>query len=155
MLDLGTGVGGALLSTAGLFPQLRLLGVDVVPEVVQEVTRRRDALGLGERVEIRCIEARELPERGVFPVAYWAQSFFPDDDRAPTLAVLRRALTADGLLVLQEQPAGALEKVQQARRGISAGRLVGELVAEAHEAGFELVRQASTGLGNLAVVRNR
>lgn len=155
MVDVGCGVGGALLTTAQLFPKLKLLGVDVVPEVVAETERRRDELGLGEQVEVRCQDAREIPERKAFPVAYWAQSFFPDADRSATLAVLRSALTDDGLLVLQEQPAGPTELVQLAQRGITGGRTVEELVKEAEAAGFTLVRQATTNLGNLALVRNR
>ncbi|MBT0771484.1 class I SAM-dependent methyltransferase [Kineosporia sp. J2-2] len=155
MLDLGSGIGGALLTTAQLFPGLKLVGVDLVPEVVAELARRRDALDLAGQVEVRCLDARDLPDRGTFRVAYWAQGFFTDDARAGTLAVLRRALAGDGLLVLQEQPSTAADAVRQGQHGIGAGRTAAELAAEAREAGFVLVRQVRTGLGNLVVVRNQ
>ncbi|MCE0538161.1 methyltransferase domain-containing protein [Kineosporia rhizophila] len=155
MLDLGCGIGGALLTTAQLYPHLKLLGVDIVPEVVAEAERRRDELGLTEQVQLRCADAQTLDERAVFKVAYWAQAFFPDNSRPGTLSALRRALTADGLLVLQEQPAGPTDVVQQGLRGIAAGRTAEELAAEARAAGFVLVRQVTTNLGNLAVMRNQ
>ncbi|TQS39766.1 SAM-dependent methyltransferase [Cryptosporangium phraense] len=158
MLDLGCGIGGALFTTARLYPDLSLVGVDLVPEVVAEAERRRDALGLADRVELTCADARDLTDRGTYRAAYWARAFFPDESRAATLAVLRRALTADGLLLLQEQPlppdplAAAVERLQQRQRGITAGRTVDELVAEAREAGFRLVRPVPTALGNLVLL---
>jgi SAM-dependent methyltransferase len=155
MLDLGCGVGGALLSTAQLYPQLRLVGVDIFPEVVAETVRRRDALGLSEQVQVCCADARELTERRVYPIAYWAQAFFSDQARRATLASLRQALTEDGLLIMQEQPASPIEVVQQSRRGIAAGRTADELAKEAEEAGFELIRQVATNVGNLTVMRNQ
>ncbi|GLY30886.1 class I SAM-dependent methyltransferase [Kineosporia sp. NBRC 101731] len=155
MLDLGSGVGGALLTTAQLYPQLKLVGVDIVPEVAAEAVRRRDELGLTDQVEVRCVDARNLPDRSTFRVAYWAQCFFPDADRAETLAVLRQALTDDGLLILQEQLAGPTDVVQLGQRGISGGHTVDELAAEARAAGFVLVRQVTTNLGNLTLVRNQ
>ncbi|GAB3276224.1 SAM-dependent methyltransferase [Kineosporia babensis] len=155
MLDLGTGVGGALLTTAQLYPQLQLVGVDIVPEVIAEAERRRDQLGLSERVQLRCADAQTLPDQGTFRAAYWAQCFFPDASRTATLAMLRRALTTDGLLVLQEQLSGPTDTVQQGQRGISAGHTAEALTAEAEMAGFVLVRQVATNLGNLTVMRNQ
>jgi predicted O-methyltransferase YrrM len=155
MLDLGSGVGGALLTTAQLYPQLKLVGVDFVPEVTAETRLRRDKLGLTDQVEVRTLDARDLPEQGHFRVAYWAQAFFPDTSRAATLAVLRRALTDDGLLVLQEQPSTPTDVVQQAQRGISAERSPDELAREAEDAGFVLVRQVTTAVGNLTLLRNQ
>jgi predicted O-methyltransferase YrrM len=154
MLDLGIGVGGALLTTAQLYPQLRLVGVEIVPEVAEEARRRRDRLNLTDQVEIRTLDAWQLPEHHVFTVAYWAQSFFPDVSRAQTLAVLRQALTDQGLLVLQEMPSSPTDAVQQAQRGISQ-RSAAELAQEAQKAGFVLVQQAATALGNLTVMRNQ
>ncbi len=129
--------------------------MDIVPEVAAEARRRSIDLGLADRVEVRPLDARDLPERNTFRAAYWAQCFFPDSSRAGTLAVLRQALTKDGLLILQEQPATSIDAVQQAQRGISAGHSAEELAREAEEAGFVLVRQVATALGNLTLMRNQ
>ncbi|GAB6897252.1 SAM-dependent methyltransferase [Kineosporia succinea] len=155
MLDLGSGVGGALLTTAQLYPKLKLVGVEIVPEVAAEAERRRDDLGLADRVEIRCADARDLADDNAFRVAYWAQCFFPDDTREGTLAALRRVLTDDGLLILQEQLSTPYDAVQLAQRGISAGHTTSELAREAEKAGFRLVREVATHLGNLTLVRNQ
>lgn len=52
VLEVGTGTGCIALSLAGERPSVRVRATDVAPEAVALATRNRDALELGDRVEI-------------------------------------------------------------------------------------------------------
>ncbi|MEU5629778.1 MULTISPECIES: SAM-dependent methyltransferase [Streptomyces] len=92
LLDVGSGVGGALLTTLTMFPQLRAVGVERADDIVRELRRRAEAAGVASRMEIRRADARELSDEAVCEVAYRAQALFPRVARASTLAAVRRAL---------------------------------------------------------------
>ncbi|MFD6157452.1 SAM-dependent methyltransferase [Nocardia sp. NPDC060256] len=163
VLDVGSGIGGGLLTTLSLFDTLRAVGVEVVPEVAAELRRRAEDADVADRVEIRTVDARVLTYEAAFPVCYWAQAFFTTDARAATLAVILRALRPGGLLLMQEDfpplPSGepALRTVldrlffrqQDAAFGLSAQALA----AEATTAGFERPEIIDNPLGRLVLVR--
>jgi hypothetical protein len=61
LLDVGCGVGGALLTTAMLYPAARVVGIERVPEVAAETRRRAEQLRLQDRVEVRTGRRRSSP----------------------------------------------------------------------------------------------
>ncbi|MFE0416060.1 SAM-dependent methyltransferase [Streptomyces tendae] len=164
LLDVGSGVGGALLTTLTMFPQVRAVGVERADDVVRELRRRAEAAGVASRVEIRCADARELSDEAACEVAYWAQAFFPRDARASTLAAVRRALVPGGLLMVQEltPPAqdtpkarlhSALAALVAESRGVHPVHTAEELAAELRDGGFEDVRVAVSPVGRLVMGR--
>lgn len=163
-LDVGCGVGGALLITAQLFDGVRAVGLEIVPEIAEEARRRAAAVGLDKHVEVRCLDARALAERDAFDAAYWAQEFFDEAARAEVLATILRALRPGGLLMLQELFPDATATGQLSLsasldrlfyRGIGAryGASAQALVSEATVAGFAHEQTAETPLGRIVLMR--
>jgi SAM-dependent methyltransferase len=162
-LDVGCGVGGLLLSVAPMFPGMRAVGVELAPEVAAEGARRAVALGVADRVDIRCMDARNFDEEDAFDAAFWAQPFFPAASRPETLAAIRRALKLGAKLYMQEmeripdeeaeQRAFALRRLVFTGWGVPFAQSAEELTAEAEASGFVLDRLASTPFGRIVVVR--
>jgi SAM-dependent methyltransferase len=161
-LDVGCGVAGATLTLSTMFAEARTLAIELVPEVAAEAVRRAEAHGVADRVEVRCMDARDLEEEDEFGGAFWAQPFFPESTRAETLAVIRRALKPGGLLFVQEmepepepaaRPAYAVRRLVAQGWDVPFGRTAEQLAAEAQAAGFELVRIAVTAFGRLVILR--
>ena len=161
-LDVGCGVACASLTLASRIPEMRAVAVELVPTIAEEAVRRAKALGIADRVEIRQMDARDLPERDVFVGAFWAQPFFPMPTRAATLAVILQALQPGGSLFVQEiepapseegRPAYAVRQV--IGRGLDTwfGPTAEQLAEEAVAAGFKLDRIAQTDFGRMVVVR--
>ncbi|MEV4807769.1 hypothetical protein AB0K18_47915 [Nonomuraea sp. NPDC049421] len=61
LLDLGSGIGGALLTTLTMFPELRAVGVERAEDVVKELRERAEAAAVTSRLEIRCADSRGVP----------------------------------------------------------------------------------------------
>src|SRR5689334_8030121 len=101
-LDVGCGVAGASTTLAGLFPDLRGTAIELVPTVAAETQRRIDALGVGDRIDLKVMDARDFDEKDVFGAAFWAQPFFPASTRQATLEMILRALKPGGTLFVQE-----------------------------------------------------
>jgi predicted O-methyltransferase YrrM len=165
LLDVGCGVGWAMLNLALLHPQGRQVGIELVPEVADEARRRATALGVADRVEVRSQDARTFGEIDAFDLTFWAQPFFPASTRADTLAMIRRALKPGGVLIMQElftppEPdddaatrAFALERLAYQSQGIDFAPSAERLSEEAQAAGFEPSRLARTPIGRCVVMR--
>jgi SAM-dependent methyltransferase len=162
-LDVGCGVGSFVLSTAQTLPGMRAVGIELVPAVAAEGARRAVALDVADRVDIRCMDARDLDVEDEFDSAFWAQPFFPTDTRPQTLAAIRRALKPGAKLYMQElerlpepgveRDAFALRRLVFTGWGVPFARSAEDLTAEAEAAGFILDRIASTPFGRIVVAR--
>lgn len=164
LLDVGSGVGGALLTALTLFDKLRAVGVEIVPEVAAECRRRAGVAGVADRVDIRTMDARTLRDESAFPVCFWAQPFFSQDVRADTLAAVFRALRPNGLLLVQElfppQTTGdeptartQLDRLFFRQRQVPFGLSAEELAAEGRAAGFRDAQVTDSPLGRLVLMR--
>lgn len=163
LLDVGSGVGGALLTTLALFPELRAVGVEMVPEVAAETRVRAEEAGVADRVEIRAVDARAITDESAFTVCYWAQGFFPAATRGDVLKVIFRALRPGGLLLMQETfpPTaeqtvstirGRLDQLVRHRQNIASGLSAKDLITEAETAGFREPRVVDSPAGRLVAV---
>ena len=162
-LDVGCGVGSFVLSTAQTLPGMRAVGIELVPAVAAEGARRAVSLDVADRVDIRCMDARDLDEEDEFDSAFWAQPFFPTDTRFQTLSAIRRALKPGAKLYMQElerlpepgveRDAFALRRLVFTGWGVPFARSAEDLAAEAQAAGFVLDRVASTPFGRIVVAR--
>ena len=161
-LDVGSGVATTTLTLASLVPSMRATAIEVVPEVAVEAKRRAERLGLADRVDVRCLDARNFTAEAAFDSAFWAQSFFPEPTRAATLAMIRRALRPGALLTVPEEDAasqdidrraGALRKLLHRGSVAPLDRSAEQLTAEAEAAGFTPVRIAPTSFGRFVLLR--
>ncbi|WP_344150933.1 class I SAM-dependent methyltransferase [Kribbella yunnanensis] len=160
-LDVGCGVAGATTTLAGLFPDLRGTALELIPTVAAETQRRINALGVGDRVDLKVMDARDFDEKDAFGSAFWAQPFFPAETRQATLEMILRALRPGGILFVQEmepvpdeagRPSYALRKLVAQGWGVPFGRTAEELTEEAVAVGFELIRIAQTDFGRMVLV---
>ncbi|MEU9151769.1 class I SAM-dependent methyltransferase [Streptomyces sp. NPDC048417] len=164
LLDVGSGVGGALLTGLTLFDKLHAVGVESVPEVAAECRRRAETVGVTDRVDIRTMDARALRDESAFSVCFWAQPFFSQDVRADTLAAIFRALRPNGLLLVQElfppqtaqdKPTARtrLDRLFFTQRHVPFGLSAEELAAEGRAAGFQDAQVTDSPLGRLVLMR--
>jgi precorrin-6B methylase 2 len=165
LLDVGCGVGWAMLDLATLFPQGRQVGLELVPEIAAETRRRAEALGVQDRVEVRCQDARTFEEEHAFDLSFWAHPFFAESARDGTLRMIFRALKPGGSLLMQElfvppEPgddagarAFAIERLLYRHWGAGFAPSAERLSEEAAAAGFEQDRIAETALGRVVVMR--
>ncbi|WP_306208195.1 SAM-dependent methyltransferase [Actinoplanes sp. RD1] len=162
MLDVGSGVGGFVLTAATMLPDLRATTLEVVPEVAAVARERAATLGVTDRVDIRVQDARDFDEPDAYDIAFWAQPFFPLPAREATLAMIHRSLHAGGLLLLQQldfPPDGraglaafTLRRMVARAQGLPFARPMAELVAEAAGAGFALIRELDEDFGRMALL---
>lgn len=158
-LDIGSGIGGLLISTALLYDDLQAVGVEKEPGVAAELTARVVAAGVADRVEVAAVDARELGRQEEFAVAFWAQDFFHPDVRVDALRAAFLALKPGGLLVTQElsvvdaQPTlpQSLDRLVSGAIGTSHGATADELVVEVSAAGFAHLETLDTPAGRLVV----
>lgn len=164
LLDVGSGVGGALLTTLTLFDELRAVGVEIVPEIAAETRRRARDAGVADRLEVRAVDARALNEESAFTVSFWAQPFFSTGARAATIATIFHALRPDGLLLMQElfPPLAAqdepsmraqLDQLFYRQQNASYGISAETLATEAGEAGFQEAEIIASPAGRVVLAR--
>lgn len=164
LLDVGSGIGGALLSTLTAYPALHAVAVERAADVAEELRDRAEAADVASRLDIRRTDARHLDDEAAYTVCYWAQAFFPHDARADTLAAIRRALTPDGLLLAQElapppddspsaRLSSALDALVADGRGIPPVVRAESLAEEFRTAGFTDVKVIPTPVGRLVLAR--
>jgi SAM-dependent methyltransferase len=114
-LEVGCGVGNALLGIVMTFPQVSAVGIEIEPLVAAEAERRATLLGIGERVELRPMDARDLQDQEAYDTIQWSQFFFPEASRMVVLLAMRRALKPGGYLLMPWL--GSISDDTEPRRG--------------------------------------
>src|SRR5262249_525922 len=100
MLDVGVGVAAMAVAYCEAFPRLRVVGLDVVPRVLELVQRTIDQAGMADRIEVPDQDLPTLEAQDVFALAWLPAPFVP---RAAIEAGLPRmidALVPGGWLVV-------------------------------------------------------
>jgi len=156
LLDIGGGEGGFLQAAARRAPKLRLMLFDL-PAVVERARTRLAGAGLSQRATLVGGDffTDELP-RGADLASLVRVIHDHDDEHALCLLrAVRRALPANGILLLAEPMAGTTgaEPVGDAyfsfylrAMGHGRARTRGEIEALLHQAGFPYVRLLPTQL---------
>ncbi|MFJ5212368.1 SAM-dependent methyltransferase [Streptomyces nigra] len=158
-LELGCGVGGAMLTYLQLYPRVRAVGVELAADLVEVARTRASDLGLSDRVAFHTADACVYTDPESFDVVFWSQFFFTHDTRKAALTNAFSHLRSGGLLiapVLRGRPAdGSLPDSQAALDELFYGawgvpiKSAEELVLEVQSAGF---RGASVSSSSFAVV---
>jgi SAM-dependent methyltransferase len=99
-LEVGCGVGNALLSIVLTYPNVTAVGIEIDSRVAVEATRRARILEIDERVEVRNMDACELMDAEKYDTVQWSQFFFPDSIRRSVLVAIHRALKPGGYLFM-------------------------------------------------------
>src|SRR5690349_162509 len=95
-LDVGVGGAGGAIALCKHFPNLRILGLDVLRAAHLEARAAVTQAGLQHRIELRLKSATELTDENTFEAAFIASKFFPRDVLAASLVTVKRALVPGG-----------------------------------------------------------
>ncbi|HET7900485.1 MAG TPA: class I SAM-dependent methyltransferase [Candidatus Nanopelagicales bacterium] len=98
-LELGCGVGGALLAQLRLHPHLEGVGVELSDVLAAEARASAVELGLDDRCRIVTGDATRFRDDDEFDVCFWSQFFFPRPSRAGALATASACLREGGVLL--------------------------------------------------------
>jgi cyclopropane fatty-acyl-phospholipid synthase-like methyltransferase len=99
-LEVGCGVGNALLGTLTTYPQVTAVGIEIDEATAAEAERRAGLLGVTDRVEVRRMDACELHDESAYDTIQWSQFFFPTPTRPVVLEAMHRALKPGGYLFM-------------------------------------------------------
>lgn len=99
-MELGCGAGRDLLRIAVSYPNVTVVGVDRSRAVLDEVSAQARSLGIADRVQVRCCDARRITETATYDTIMWSQMFFPKETREETACVALRALKPGGFVLL-------------------------------------------------------
>src|SRR5699024_1269635 len=175
VVDVGTGHGAALLLLARAYPHSQFTGYDIHPASVDTARQRPADAEVSDRVRFEVNDSQAYPDSDVDVITFF-DAFHDLGDPVGAATHARRALAADGTLVLVEPRAGddlasTLATVPVAAIGYAAstflctanslsqpvGRALGALAGEAAlreiltAAGFASVRRAAENDFNMVL----
>lgn len=144
-LDVGSGVGAVALVMCGLYPQLRVVGLEPQEIPRAESARLIPEAGLADRVTIRPQLVEDLDDRDAFDLIWLPQVFLPDEAYQRSLRTTLAALRPGGWLVLVTGSLPGAELGPAVARLVNAlvggsRRLPEDVAATVDEAGFARVR---------------
>ena len=100
MLDVGTGVAALAASYAELFPELTVVGIDVLPRVLALAQDLLRSSPVADRVVLREQDVSELSDEETFALAWLPAPFVPEEKLRAGLPRLARSLVPGGWLIL-------------------------------------------------------
>jgi SAM-dependent methyltransferase len=146
-LELGCGLGGAMLTMLQLYPSMTAVGVDLAADLLDLARQKAQLVGVADRVDFIEMDAGAYSDPEPFDFVFWSQYFFPAPTRKKALTNAYERLRPGGtltvpLLVPAEErlvtPQLTLDTLLVESWGVPA-RTPAELVAEVEEAGFDQV----------------
>jgi trans-aconitate methyltransferase len=100
MLDIGTGVAALALGYARVFPQLRILGIDILDRALDLAGQAIRASDLADRVSVRKQDVAAFTDDTGFDLAWLPAPFIPQPALASALPRVAAALHPGGWLVV-------------------------------------------------------
>lgn len=100
MLDVGTGVAALAVAYAQLWPELTVVGLDVLPRALDLAAATVAAGGVGDRVVVRHQDVATLDEPATYALAWLPAPFVLEAALRAGVAAISRALLPGGWLVL-------------------------------------------------------
>ncbi|MDI6775427.1 MAG: class I SAM-dependent methyltransferase [Verrucomicrobiota bacterium] len=103
ILDIGAGPGRFLLAMRKVFPDTKLVGVDISPAMVAQAQRNIETCGGDSRIEVRVAGANALPfADGAFDRVVSTLSLHHWKDPIHALSEAHRVLKADGYALIYD-----------------------------------------------------
>ena len=100
LLDVGTGVGSLAIAACRVFPELKVVGLDVADAPLALARANVAKAGLGDRVELRQVAVQDLRDEAAYAFA-WLPAFFIGDALLPAaIARVAAALEPDGWMLM-------------------------------------------------------
>ena len=160
MLDVGTGVAALAVGFAEAYPALTVVGIDVMPRVLELARAEVASSAVSDRVELREQDVASLPDVDAFDLAWVPAPFLPQLALDPGVPAVARALRPGGWLMLAHGRFGegpvndALTRFKTAAYG---GTLVDEADAllRLEQAGLTQVHKLPTPPGAPAITVGR
>jgi SAM-dependent methyltransferase len=99
-LELGCGLGGAMLLLLQRYPGLTAVGVDLAGDLLDRAAAQATALGVAGRARFVLEDAAAFTDPEPFDVVFWSQFFFPAASRVKTMANVYDRMRPDGLVIV-------------------------------------------------------
>jgi precorrin-6B methylase 2 len=148
LLDVGVGVAGTATALAQMWPELRIVGIDVWQPALRLARDNVDAAGLADRIELREQGVESVTDKDAYDAVYFAVHFIQERFARPGLARVRDALRSGGWIVTGATPfeqmspeTAALHRLRETQWG-SPLWTVAETEQALRDSGFVDVRQA-------------
>jgi SAM-dependent methyltransferase len=107
VLDIGCGAGGAALLLVREYDVAEVVGIDVVPLLVEKARRLSSRTGLGDRIVVKLVEPGRLPfEDGAFDAVFTKDSLLHMPDKLAAFREIHRVLRPGGLFLGSDWLAG-------------------------------------------------
>lgn len=144
-LDVGTGVGWLAIAAAGVWPQAKVVGLDIWDASIERARAHVEESGLSDRVEIRKQDVTALDETDTYDGVWLPMFFFIEDVLRLAIERVLAALKPEGWIVVGRymplpdplaQAAADLRTVRGGGTPLSSDRTVEMLT----EAGFADVK---------------
>ena len=100
MLDVGVGVGALAVAYAEALPQVTVIGLDVLPRVLDIARRTVAQSDVADRVELREQSVGDLDDVDAFDFAWVPAPFVPPDALRAGIAAIARALRPGGWVIV-------------------------------------------------------
>ncbi|MGR7026175.1 SAM-dependent methyltransferase [Geodermatophilus sp. URMC 62] len=123
VLDVGTGVGAIAAAVAEAAPGVRVVGIDVLDDVLDVARATVTDRGLTDRVTFRHQDVATLSDFAAYDLVYLPAFFLPEDTLTTALPRIRQALRPGGWLVVagHEPPREPLGRAVDTWRQAAAG----------------------------------
>jgi predicted O-methyltransferase YrrM len=156
MLDVGTGVGAHAVSFAQAFPQLQVLGIDILDRALNLARQAIAAGGVADRVIVRKQDVAEFADDAGFDAAWLPAPFIPRAAIDSGLPRVTAALRPGGWLILGHGKLGGTpveDAVTQLKTAAYGGTTLDEAAAchLLRSAGLTSVRPMPTPAGAPAI----
>jgi SAM-dependent methyltransferase len=159
-LDIGTGVGAISIAACRALPNLHAVGIDNQQAPLAEARRNVAAAGLFDRIELRQQAIQDLEDKEAFDLAFFPQSFMPDDVVKAGLYKIFRALRPGGWIEVPTVCAPGMDLQAALSRLIDTlwggnGRMSSQIEAMLKEIGYISVCNYALGATTSIVVGQR
>lgn len=107
VLDIGCGTGGAGRLLVAEYAADRVVGIDIVPLLIERARRLGEQAGLGDRIVFKLVESGPLPFMpATFDLVFTKDALLHMPDKLAALREIRRVLRPGGLLLGSDWLAG-------------------------------------------------
>jgi predicted O-methyltransferase YrrM len=123
ILDVGVGVGMTAIAMAQMWPEMKIVGIDVWQPSLRLARENIDQAGLADRIEVREQGVENLTDESAYDYVYFANTFIPEQFARAGLERSLKALRPGGWIAIgavnesAPPPASALFRLRETQWG--------------------------------------